>query len=69
MTQREFQSSSTAAELMRTHRRPRSLGSFGLFGQYFADCDLNMDGEATLDELKQAKAADMLPVRGRIRPL
>jgi hypothetical protein len=31
------------------------------YAQYIADCDLNMDGEATLDELKQAKAADVLP--------
>jgi hypothetical protein len=29
--------------------------------QYIADCDLDMNGETTLDELKQAKAADVLP--------
>ena len=29
--------------------------------QYIADCDLDMNGETTRDELKQAKAADVLP--------
>ena len=31
------------------------------YAQYIADCDLNMDGETALDELKQAKASDVLP--------
>jgi hypothetical protein len=31
------------------------------YGQYIADCDLNHDGETTLDELKQVPAADVFP--------
>jgi hypothetical protein len=31
------------------------------YAQYIADCDLDMNGETTLDELKQAKASDVLP--------
>lgn len=31
------------------------------YAQYIADGDTNMDGETTLDELKAAKAADVLP--------
>lgn len=31
------------------------------YAQYIADCDLNHDGETTVDELKQVPAADVLP--------
>ena len=31
------------------------------YAQYVADCDLNHDGETTLDELKQVPAADVFP--------
>jgi len=31
------------------------------YAQFIADCDLNHDGETTLDELKQVKASDVFP--------
>lgn len=31
------------------------------YAQYIADCDLNHDGETTLDELKQVPASDVFP--------
>ncbi|HRI65988.1 MAG TPA: hypothetical protein PK156_17190 [Polyangium sp.] len=31
------------------------------YAQYIADCDLNHDGETTIEELKQVPAADVLP--------
>jgi hypothetical protein len=31
------------------------------YAQYIADCDLNHDGETTIDELKQVPAADVFP--------
>ncbi|MRG95275.1 hypothetical protein [Polyangium spumosum] len=31
------------------------------YAQYIADADLDMDGETTLDELRQTKAADVFP--------
>lgn len=31
------------------------------YAQYIADSDIDMDGETTLDELKQTKAADVFP--------